>query len=67
MRPFVDESKCISCGSCVAVCPVGPKVMELGQVDGGESRSVIVHLENSDFGGACVRVCPTGAFELIED
>ncbi len=67
MRPFVYEAKCIGCGACVDVCPVEPKVMELRKVDGEEIKSVIVHPEVCDFGGACVRVCPTGAFRLIKD
>jgi ferredoxin len=67
MRPSVDELKCIGCGACFKVCPVKPKVMELREVEGKGKKSVIAHPEVCDFGGACVRACPTGAFQLVKD
>ena len=66
MRPLVDESKCIGCAACFKVCPVRPKVMEIREVEGKGKKSVIVHPEVCDFGGACVRACPTGAFQLAK-
>jgi len=65
MRPVVDESICIGCGACYAVCPVEPKVMELREIKDKGIKSIIVNPEVCDFGAACIRVCPTGAFKLI--
>ncbi len=66
MRPLVDESKCIGCGACFKVCPVIPKVMEIREVEGKGKKSMIIHPEACDFGGACVRACPTEAFRLAK-
>ena len=66
MRPYVDEDKCVGCGACFDVCPVEPKVMELKSTKKGV-KSAIVNPEACDFGAACERVCPTGAFRLVSD
>jgi NAD-dependent dihydropyrimidine dehydrogenase PreA subunit len=47
------------------VCPVEPKVMELKEIESNAIKSVIVNPQSCDFGAACIRVCPTGAFKLI--
>jgi formate hydrogenlyase subunit 6/NADH:ubiquinone oxidoreductase subunit I len=67
MHPSVDESKCIGCGACFKVCPVKPKVMEMREVEGKGKKSVIIHPESCDFGGACVKVCLSQAFQLTGD
>ena len=67
MRPFVDEEKCVGCGACFEVCPVKPKVMEVQEIPGKGRKSVIVHPDFCDFGGACVDACPVRAFQLIKD
>ena len=62
MRPFVNEDPCMGCGGCFSVCPADPKVVELREIEGKGRKSVMIHPEACDFGGACVSVCPTGAF-----
>jgi ferredoxin len=63
MRPSADQSKCNGCGSYFKVCPVKPKVMKIMEIEGKGQKAIIVHDEVCDFGGACVTVCPTGAFQ----
>jgi ferredoxin len=65
MRPLVNEDLCIGCGACFSVCPADPKVMEHREIEDKGRKSVIAHPEGCDFGGACVNVCPTGAFQLV--
>ena len=66
-HPTIDETKCIGCDACFKVCPVTPKVIEIVEIEGRGKKSVIVHPEACDFGGACVKVCPTRAFQLTKD
>jgi len=65
MRPFVNEDLCLGCGACFSMCPTNPKVMELREIEGKGRKSVIVHPELCDFGGACVNACPAGACQLV--
>ena len=67
MRPFVDKNKCIGRVACFKACPVKPKVMEIREIAGKSKKSVIVHPEACDFGGACVKACPTRAFQLAKN
>lgn len=50
-------SRCIRCGECVAACP--EEALCLGE-DGPE-----VDPDRCSLAGACARVCPTGATELL--
>jgi len=65
MKPTIDQDKCIGCGACASVCPVEPKVMAPKEDSGSGKKYVIVHPEVCDFGRACERACPTGAFKII--
>lgn len=58
---IVDRDKCIGCGTCVDVCPVG--VYELDE----EQKSVPVHPEECIACLACVTECPSEAIEVIEE
>ncbi len=58
MRPYVDEEKCIACGTCHDVCPADPNVFEVTDVS---------HVVNPDacIGcGSCEESCPTSAITL---
>ena len=53
-----DEKKCVHCGLCVGVCPVGALVVE------PESSEVIFYNEKCIACGMCVKVCPYKAMEM---
>lgn len=52
-----NKSKCIGCGSCVAVCP--ENALRLTQTDG-----VVTDIEKCILCGKCAGVCPTKAIEM---
>jgi ferredoxin len=55
-RALVDESSCLACGSCEAVCPTGAvKVAETAHVDQARCLGC----------GRCVEACPAGAISLV--
>ncbi|MFP3928361.1 MAG: 4Fe-4S binding protein [Desulfobacteraceae bacterium] len=52
----MDESSCLACASCEAVCPTGAvKVAETAHVD--QTRCLGC--------GRCVEACPAGAVSLV--
>ena len=63
----INEDKCIGCGTCVAVCPAQPRVLELRETGAGGTKSVVVHQEACDGRAGCVNNCPVGAIRLVED
>lgn len=56
----VDETKCISCGSCVSVCAYG--AVELRETEQGKKAAVNPVLCKGD--GLCSTKCPQGAISL---
>ncbi len=52
---IIDETKCIGCGACVDVCPVGSLSLANG---------VAVADERCTACSACLEVCPTNALSL---
>lgn len=54
---MIDKSKCICCGSCVSVCPVG--AITFGP-DGVPNLNKELCIQC----GACQSVCPTQAIDL---
>jgi ubiquinone/menaquinone biosynthesis C-methylase UbiE/NAD-dependent dihydropyrimidine dehydrogenase PreA subunit len=55
-EPVLEEEKCIGCGACVDVCPMG--VYELDEAAGKTRR---LRLEKCTLCRACLRQCPSGA------
>jgi Fe-S-cluster-containing hydrogenase component 2 len=53
---MVDKSKCISCGSCVASCPVGA----ISFVDGKASINEEICIKC----GTCESICPMNAIKI---
>lgn len=69
---FIDHSRCIRCGTCMATCSARVPHMGLSMiyvtmphsfVQGKFSPQICMHCENP----ACVRVCPTNAIEVTAD
>ncbi|MHC4663960.1 MAG: indolepyruvate ferredoxin oxidoreductase subunit alpha [Planctomycetota bacterium] len=58
MRPYVDEEKCIACGTCESVCPAEPNVFKV------EDKSKVVNPEACTECESCVDNCPVEAIEL---
>lgn len=58
--PKIDSEKCVKCGNCIAICPIGA----LG--DKQKSKGVIPKLEETMCLGCgiCVRNCPFDALSL---
>lgn len=56
-RPVVNESRCIGCGDCVAVCPTNCLAMAAGRPWMPRPGDCIAC-------GACEAVCPTEAIQL---
>lgn len=58
MRPYVDEEKCIGCGTCESVCPTEPNVFRV------DEKSIVIHPEACTECGDCVESCPEEAIVL---
>ena len=61
VKIIVDRDKCIGCGNCVDVCPVG--VYELDE----EQKSVPVNADECIACLACETECPSEAIQVIEE
>jgi nitroreductase/NAD-dependent dihydropyrimidine dehydrogenase PreA subunit len=55
----VEQTKCVQCGTCVAVCPVGSITMN-------ESGPEEMNAESCISCGHCVAVCPTAALDNLQ-
>ncbi len=53
-----DEQRCVDCGVCVPVCPVGALVVDM------KTREVEFHDEKCIACGLCVNACPFRAMEV---
>jgi pyruvate formate lyase activating enzyme len=54
----IDKEKCIKCGGCVSVCPLG--ALEL-------KDELIVDKEKCQKCGICEKFCPVGAIKVKGD
>jgi ferredoxin len=57
---FIDQLKCIKCGTCIKTCPV--KAISKVKIDGKDSY--IVDPAKCISCGACNKACPTKAIKL---
>ena len=53
---MVDEKKCIGCGACASICPVGAIKMVKGKSVINPSKCVKC--------GTCEQFCPVGAIKI---
>jgi NAD-dependent dihydropyrimidine dehydrogenase PreA subunit len=60
---FVDTKKCTGCGKCREVCPKGPRIWKIADVDGKKVASV---LDESAclYCTLCISKCPTDAIKI---
>ena len=59
MKPEVDVSKCIGCGTCVPYCPEA--VMELIENNDNKKKIVDIDFEYCKGCGVCSQICPLRA------
>lgn len=51
-----NSNKCLYCGACVGVCPVGAIVLKDTRIFIDEKKCINC--------GACVNICPVGAMSV---
>jgi pyruvate kinase len=60
---LLDTEVCASCQSCISVCP--HHIWKISELDKGETRIDPSRVDRCTLDMECVRVCPTGAIEII--
>lgn len=55
---MVDKKKCIACGACISICPVGAIKFVDGKAEINPKKCIKCH--------SCEQFCPVGAIK-IED
>ena len=56
---MVDETKCIGCGACASICPVGAIKLVNGKAQINAKKCIKC--------GSCAQFCPVGAIEIKND
>lgn len=54
---MVDKKKCIGCGTCVAICPVGA-------ISFGSDGKAVIDTKKCIHCGSCEASCPVAAIKL---
>jgi NAD-dependent dihydropyrimidine dehydrogenase PreA subunit len=60
---IVDRGRCTGCGKCREVCPKGPRIWRIGEVEGKRIASVLEE-EACLYCTLCVTRCPTDAIKI---
>ena len=55
--PHIEENKCIGCGTCVSICPVGAIRFD-------KDGKAVIDKTKCIHCGACEASCPVGAIKL---
>lgn len=58
LRPVINATLCIGCGSCIAACP------EQGTLEMAGGKAILAHPERCKAHGDCVKACPTSGISL---
>ncbi len=53
---MVDEKKCITCGACVSICPVGAIKIVNGKATINQKKCIKCQ--------SCAQFCPVGAIDI---
>lgn len=61
-RPVIDKAKCVACGTCIEVCPVGVKA--LGRVNGNKDIPPKHNYSQCIRCYCCQETCPEGAITV---
>lgn len=59
LHPFIDHTRCIGCGSCVAACP------ENGVLGLVQMKAELLQPDHCVGHGKCEAACPVGAISLV--
>jgi NAD-dependent dihydropyrimidine dehydrogenase PreA subunit len=60
---YVDREKCTGCGLCRSVCPKGPRIWRIADVE--EKRiATVLDKDSCLFCTLCITRCPTDAIKI---
>lgn len=59
LRPVMDKEKCVNCGICLAICPVGSVY--------GEGRVYKISYDYCKGCGLCAAECPRKAIDMVPE
>ena len=59
VRPVMDKTKCINCGICLGVCPVGSVY--------GEGKEYLISYDYCKGCGVCAVECPKQAIDMVPE
>lgn len=59
VRPVMDKTKCINCGICLTVCPVGAPY--------GEGDEYLISYDYCKGCGVCAVECPKQAIDMVPE
>jgi NAD-dependent dihydropyrimidine dehydrogenase PreA subunit len=60
---IVDRELCTGCGNCRAVCPKGPRIWKIAEVD-GIKVATILDKDYCLYCTLCITRCPTDAITI---
>jgi len=61
-KPFIENESCVSCGTCVSMCPANPKALDWP--DGDKSKIPVYDYKNCIKCYCCQELCPESAIFL---
>ncbi len=59
VRPVMDKTKCINCGICLTICPVGSVY--------GEGDQYLISYDYCKGCGVCAVECPKKAIDMVPE